>query len=99
MKTVIMIRSGALPFSRLKQPSDLFSDEEIDQMDSGQFECMSRSELFALRRKLSDTFDWLDPGDCGIGSPEMLAWERKLDRLNDMMDAVDEILDADKHSG
>lgn len=95
MKTAIMIRSG-LSGSRLKRPGDLFSGKEIDRLDPGAFAGLSRPELFALRRKLSDTFDWLDPGDCAVGSPEMLAWERRLDKLNDLMDAADEILNPEE---
>ncbi len=96
MKTVIAIRSGISDTRVLKKPKDLFSGEEIDRLDRGQFAGIGRSELFALRRKLSDTFDWLDPGDCEIGSPKMLAWERRLDKLNDLLDAVDEILKPDE---
>ena len=96
MKTVIAIRSGMPDVSRLRRPADLFSGEEIDRLDYGRFESLSRAELFAVRRKLSDTFDWLDPGDCGIGSPEMLAWERRLDRLQDLMDNIDERLNPEE---
>lgn len=98
MKTVIAIRSGLSEAYGLKRPAELFSGEEIDGLDSCAFAGMSRPELFALRRKLSDTFDWLDPGDCGIGSPEMLAWERRLDRLNDLMDNIDERLNPEEIS-
>lgn len=92
MKTMIMIRSG-FPFTRRGRPADLFSAEEIDRLDVWKLAGMDREQLSALRRKLADTYDWLEPGDCGIGSPEMKAWEKRLDHLNDLMDAVDELLE------
>ncbi len=95
MKTVIAIRSGMPDVSGLRRPADLFSGEEIDRLDTEWFDGLSRAELIAMRRKLSDTFDWLDPGDCGIGSPEMLAWENRLDRLQDLMDNIDERLNPE----
>ena len=96
MKTVVTIRTGGFPDrKKYKKPADLFSTGEIDRLDEQMYAGMSREQLVRLRQKLSDTFDWLDPGDCGIGSPEMLAWERRLDKLNDLTDAADEILDED----
>lgn len=92
METMIVIRSGMPRFSGVQKPACLFSAEEIDQMDEGLFAGKDRNQLLAFRQKLSDTFEWLDSGDCDIESPEMQAWERRLDKLNEMMDVVDGIL-------
>ena len=96
MKTMIVLRSGMSRFSCVQKPSCLFSAEEIDQMDEEMFAGKDRDQLLVLRQKLSDSFEWLDSGDCGIGSSEMQAWERRLDKLNDMMDAVDGILNPEE---
>ena len=93
-RTAVVIHSG-LAGSGRRKPADLFSAAEIDRMDEGMLAGKSREALLALRQKLSDTFDWLDSGDCGIGSPEMRAWEKRLDRLTDLIDHIDEILNPD----
>ncbi len=93
MKTMIVIQAGGFPdWKKYKKPSDLFSAGEIDRLDEQMFAGMSREHLIQMRQKLSDTFEWLDTGDCDIESPEMQAWERRLDKLNEMMDVVDGIL-------
>ena len=94
-RTAVVIHSG-LAGSGRRKPADLFSAAEIDRMDEGMLAGKSREALLALRQKLSDTFDWLDSGDCGIGSPEMLAWEKRLDRLNNLLDNIDWILDSEE---
>lgn len=92
MKTMIAIQTGIPAFSNMEEPSDLFSAEEIDALDEAVFSGLGRRELLALRQKLSDSFDWLDSGDCDVDSPEMKEWERRLDRLNKLMDRADELL-------
>ncbi len=93
IKTMIVIQAGGRPdWKKYKKPADLFSAGEIDRLDERMFAGKSRDELIWLRQKLSDTFEWLDSGDCDIESPEMQAWERRLDKLNEMMDVVDGIL-------
>ena len=66
MKTVIAIRSGISDLSGLRKPADLFTGEEIDRLDPAAFAGMNRPELHALKRKLSDSFDW---------NPETGTWE------------------------
>ena len=94
MKTGIAIRSGMSALSGLRKPADLFSGEEIDGLDPAAFAEMSRAELHALKRKLSDSFDWLESGDWNLGDPRWKEWENRLDRLNELMAFVDEFLYA-----
>ena len=96
MKTVIAIRSGVSNLSGLRKPADLFSGEEIDRLDPAAFAEMGRAELHALKRKLSDSFDWLESGDWDLGDPRWKAWENRLDRLNELTDIVDELLYSDE---
>jgi hypothetical protein len=95
MKTIIAINAGLPFFSGVKKPADLFSAEEIDCLDEEWLVGKSREELLALERRLSDTFDWLDNGDCEADSPEWTEWERRLDRLQELMDQIDESLNPD----
>jgi len=95
MKTVIAIRSGRPGVYGLKRPADLFLGEEIDRLDAAAFAGMSRAELHALKRKLSDSFDWLESGDWNLGDPRWKEWENRLERLNELMDCVDEMLSAE----
>ena len=96
MKTVIAIRSGMPALSGLRKPADLFSGEEIDRLDPAAFAELSRAELHALKRKLSDSFDWLESGDWNLGDPRWKEWENRLDRLNILMDVVGELLYSDE---
>ncbi len=97
IKTMIVIQAGGLPdWKKYKKPADLFSAGEIDRLDERMFAGKSRDELIWLRQKLSDTFEWLDSGDCDIESPEMQAWERRLDRLSDLMDNIDGSLNPEE---
>ena len=82
MKTVIAIRSGVSNLSGLRKPADLFSGEEIDRLDPAAFAEMGRAELHALKRKLSDSFDWPEPGDWNPGDSRWQEWENGLVRLN-----------------
>ena len=97
MKTVIAIRSGVSNLSGLRKPADLFSGEEIDRLDPAAFAEMGRAELHALKRKLSDSFDWLESGDWNLGDPRWKEWENRLVRLNVLMDVVDELLYSDEN--
>ena len=92
MKTVIAIRSGMPALSGLRKPADLFSGEEIDRLDPAAFAGMNRPELYALRRKLSASFDWLESGDWDLGDPRWKEWENRLDRLNELTGVVDDLL-------
>ena len=68
MKTMIVIRN--IPgFHKLNKPEALFPAEEVDQLETGMLAGLSQEELLALKQKLSDTFDWLESGDWGIGDP------------------------------
>ena len=97
METMIVIRAGGFPAGKkYKIPADLFSAAEIDRLDEQMFTGMSREQLLALRQKLSDTFEWLDSGDCDPGSPEWKAWERRLDKLGDLMEMADGILNPEE---
>lgn len=97
IKTMIVIQAGGLPdWKKYKKPADLFSAGEIDRLDERMFAGKSREELVLLRQKLSDSFDWLDTGDCDPGSPEWKDWERRLDRLSDLMDNIDGILNPEE---
>lgn len=98
MNTVIAIRSGISRVSGLRKPANLFSGEEIDRLDEGMLSGLGREELQTLKQKCSESFEWLDSGDCEIGSPEMLEWEKRLDRLNEMIDKIDEILDPEEET-
>lgn len=91
VKTMIVI-DNTPEWPNQKRPKDLFSAEEIDHFNYVMLEGKDREKLLAIKQKLADTFDWLDSGDCEIGSPQMQEWEKRLDRLNDMMDKIDEIL-------
>ena len=53
---------------------------------------MSREQLVSLRKKLSDTADELYV-DCDPGTPEWELWERRMDRLDSLIDRIDEILE------
>ena len=95
METMIVI--GNIPyFPKVKEPKNLFSAEEIDQLDSEMLAELSHDELVALRQKLSDTFDWLESGDWDIGDPRWDEYGKRLDHVNDMMDSIDEILNPGK---
>lgn len=97
METMIVIPAGGFPdWKKYKKPADLFSAAEIDRLDEQLFAGMSWEQLVRLRQKLSDSFDWLDTGDCDPGSPEWTAWERQLDKLGDLMEAVDGILNPEE---
>ena len=92
MKTVIAIRSGMPAVYGLRKPADLFTGEEIDQLDPAAFAEMGRPELHALKRKLSDSFDWLESGDWDLGDLRWKEWENRLDRLNVLTGVVDDLL-------
>ncbi len=94
MKTMVVI--GNIPdIPKLKKPANLFSDEEIDLFDAGMLTGLSQNELIALRQKLSDTDDWLESGDWDIGDPRWDEYEERLNRISDMIDRIDEILNPE----
>lgn len=78
-----------------KPPADIFSPAEIDNLNKDMLEGMSREGLLALRHKLSVTSDELDPGDCDPGSRQWAIWEHRMDRLEEMMDCIDEMLEPE----
>lgn len=56
MKTLIVIgNTSELP--SINKPADMFSAEEIDQLESGMLSGLGERELVVLKQKLSDTFD------------------------------------------
>ena len=92
MKTAVVIRPGTPYVSGRRKPADLFSGEEIDRLDERMLSGLGRKELLALKQKCSDSFNWLDSGDCAVDSPEMRKWERRLDRLNEILLSVSAFL-------
>ena len=94
MKTMDVLRFG-LPFARRRRPADLFSAEEIDGLNVRKLVGLDREQLTALRQKLADTYDWLEPVDGRIGPLEMKAWKKRLVKLNDLMDAADGLLEPE----
>ena len=79
-----------------KAPADVFSPAEIDTFNTDMLDGMGRERLLALRHKLSVTSDELDPGDCDPGSRQWAAWEKRMDRLEEMMDCIDEMLEPEE---
>ena len=79
-----------------KAPADVFSPAEIDTLNTDMLDGMGRERLLALRNKLSVTSDELDPGDCDPGSRQWRTWENRMDRLEEMMDCIDEMLELEE---
>ena len=90
MKTKIMLRSG-FPSAFRDKAADVFSAEEIDRLDVWKLAGLDKAQLSALRQKLADTYDRLEPGDCGADPSGIKVWKKRLDKLNDLMEAVDEM--------
>ena len=94
VRDMVVITSGFPDFREKRKFGDLFSPEEIDVLDPGMLSGMSREQLVALRKKLSDTSDELD-ADCDPGTPEWALWERRMDKLDELSDRIDEILEPE----
>ena len=98
IRTVIALKRMSFPDRPISDESkEVFSPEEIDQLNPAGLAGKPTAKLDALQKKLSDTYDDLyEPYDCEVNSPEWRKWEERLDRLTRMMDAVDEIMDDGK---
>ena len=92
VKTMVAITSGFPDFREKRKSRNLFSQEKIDALEPGTLSGMSREQLVSLRKKLSDTADELYV-DCDPGTPEWELWERRMDRLDSLIDRIDEILE------
>lgn len=98
MKTMIVIGNiPDFPTRTRKTMKDTFSAAEIDMMETDVSSSMGHEQLVSLRQKLSDTSDKLDPGDCDPGTPEWDAWEKRLDKLEVLIDQIDEILEPEEN--
>ena len=96
MKTVIAVRSGIPAQSGLRKPTDRFSGEAVDRLDPAAFAELSRPERYALNRKLTDSFDWLEPEDWDPGDSRRKIWKNRLNRLNELTYIVGDLLDSDE---
>lgn len=97
IKPMIVISPNHFGRVPKKRPlPDVFSPAEIDNLDEDMLDGMERGRLLALRHKLSVTSDELDPGDCDPGSRQWAAWEKRMDRLEELMDCIDEMLEPEE---
>ena len=97
MKTMIVIGNiPDIPKQTRKASKDTFSAAEIDLMETDVSASLSHDQLVSLRQKLSDTSDELDPGDCDPGTHEWTVWEKRLDKLEALIDQIDEILEPEE---
>ena len=88
---ITIFATGNIPvFSGSEKPADLFSAEEIDELDVGMLSGIQREELDALRRKLSDTYDWLESGDWEEEDPRWDVFEKRLDHIREITELIDE---------
>ena len=94
VRDMVVITSGFPDFREKRKFGDLFSPEEIDALDPGMLSGMSREQLVSLQKKLSVTLDELD-ADCDPGTPEWETWERRMDKLDELSDRIDEILEPE----
>ena len=69
---------------------------EVDLLDECMLSGLNRKELTALKQKCFIAIDWPEPGDCGVYFPEMKEWQRRLDRLDSIMDRIDVLLDPEE---
>lgn len=101
MKTAIVLRRTIVSkFSDLpKKPKDLFSGNEIDRMDPEQFSSLSQEELMEMKRRLMDTQEWLESPDERLGTMAWKIWDARLDRLNDLMDEIDKLMEREEEEG
>ncbi len=88
---MIVIGNSFPGFPKRRKCPDVFSADEIDRLDDGILAGKSRKQLETLRQKLEDTSEWLETGDCEIDSPEWKTWERRMDKLDSLMDRVDDL--------
>ena len=95
VRNMVVITSGFPDFREKKKTGDLFSPDEIDALDPGMLSGMSREELVSLRKKLSDTSYELY-ADCDPGTPEWDLWEQRMDKLDELSDRIDEILEPEE---
>jgi hypothetical protein len=94
VRSMVAITNGFPDFREKRKSGNLFSPEEIDALEERMFSGMSQEELISLRKKLSDTADELY-ADCDPGTPEWELWGRRMDRLDFLMDQIDEILEPE----
>jgi len=94
MRTIIALNNFlGFDFEAKEPPADLYTGEEIYRMDPKRLAGKSREELLRIRQRILDTNNWLEvEDDADIDSPEWIRWERRLDKLSDMDDAIDELL-------
>ena len=94
---ITIYATGNIPdFSGWEKPADLFSAEEIDALDAGMLSGMSREELAALWRKLSDSYDGLESGEWEEDDPRWAVFESRLEHICEITELIDEILDPDE---
>ncbi len=91
--TAVMIKGGFSFVKKRKPAVDILSPEEIDRLHPGMLFGMDRDSLVSLRRKLSVTEEELDI-DCDPGTSEWRLWEKRLDKMAELMDLIDEKLEA-----
>lgn len=95
VKTMVVVQSG-FPFGKKRKPAtDLFSPGEIDVLYPGMLSGMDREQLAVLWKRLSDTSDELY-ADCDPGMPEWEVWENRMDKLDEMLDRIDEMLKSEE---
>ena len=93
IKPVIVLNSGGWPAVKKPKPvAGVMPAEEIDRLDPESLSGMNREALAVMRKKLRLTMDELYP-DCDPGTPAWDLWERRFDKLDAMVDRIDEILD------
>lgn len=94
----MIVIGNTTEFPNINKPVDMFSAEEIDQLESGMLSGLGERELVAPKQKLSDTFDWLEAGNWKAGDYRWEEWEKRLDRISDMMDSIEEILHPEERN-
>lgn len=94
IKTVIVINSGGWPLKKPKKVAGVMSVKEIDRLNPENISGMNREALAAFREKLLLTMDELYL-DADPGEPGWALWERRYDKLEAMVDRIDEILDEE----
>ena len=91
-REMVVIGNIVPEYRKRKARTNVFSAAEVDDLDPAMLSGKEREELSALQQKLFDTAEELDPGDCDPGDPGWELWEKRMDRLDLMMDAIDEML-------
>ena len=94
-REMVVIGNIVPEFRKRKARTNVFSAAEVDDLDPAMLSGKEREELSALQQKLFDTAEELDPGDCDPDDPGWELWEKRMDRLDLMMDTIDEMLEAE----